>query len=403
MGSSWCFRGFYPTARIRCGAAELKRRGWPAHGVGLYSEVAGSERRHVSTSKEQVMEALRRVQDPELHKDLVSLNMIKSVELSDGAVRLGIELTTPACPLKDQIKADVERELKRLDGIQRVEVEWSAQVRAAKPHVQLPGVKNSIAIGAGKGGVGKSTIAVLAAVGLAREGAKVGLMDADVYGPSIPKMLGLEGSQPRVRDDKILPLEAHGLKVISMGFMIEPERAVIWRGPMVHGVIKQFLEQVEWGELDYLIIDLPPGTGDVPLTLSQSLPMTGAVVVCTPQAVALLDAVRALRMYQQLNVDILGIVENMSYFRAPDTGREYDLFGRGGARHAAERLGVPFLGEVPINIGVREAGDSGNPADCFERTDETTREAIMGFVRKLAGQVSIKVMSRPAPLELKIT
>jgi ATP-binding protein involved in chromosome partitioning len=185
--------------------------------------------------------------------------------------------------------------------------------------------------------------------------------------------------------------------------MVEPEKAVIWRGPMVHGVIKQFLDQVDWGELDYLIIDLPPGTGDVPLTLSQTIPLTGAVIVCTPQAVALLDAIKALRMYQQLNVPILGIVENMSYFRAPDTGKEYDLFGRGGAKTAAERLGVPFLGEVPINISIRTSGDAGTPTEVFEKSDETTREAVMGFVRRLAGQVSIRAATQPAPLELKIT
>ncbi len=354
-------------------------------------------------SKEQVLESLRRVNDPELHKDLVSLEMIKNVAVCDGYVKIDVELTTPACPLKETIQKDIERELSTI-GVRDVRIEWSARVRANRQlAAQLPGVKNVIAVGAGKGGVGKSTIAVLAALGLSRDGAKVGLMDADVYGPSIPKMLGNEHDKPRIRGEKIVPLESSGLKVMSMGFMVEPEKAVIWRGPMIHGVIKQFLEQVDWGELDYLIIDLPPGTGDVPLTLSQTIPMTGAVVVCTPQAVALLDAVKALRMYQQLNVDILGIVENMSYFKAPDTGNEYDLFGRGGAQREAERIGVPFLGEIPINIGIRVCGDAGRPADAFEATDPATRDAIMSFVRRLAGQVSIKNLSRAAPLELKIT
>ncbi|RIK62819.1 MAG: hypothetical protein DCC65_16870 [Planctomycetota bacterium] len=357
----------------------------------------------MSLTNEAVLSALRGVNDPELHKDLVSLNMVKYVEVADGVVNLGIELTTPACPLKDQIQKDIEKAILPL-GAREVRIEWSAQVRSARgPSGQLPGVKNTIAVGAGKGGVGKSTVAVVAALGLAREGAKVGLMDADVYGPSIPKMLGIEFEKPRVRGEKILPLDAHGLKVMSMGFMIEPERAVIWRGPMVHGVIRQFLEQVDWGELDYLVIDLPPGTGDVPLTLSQSIPLTGAVVVCTPQEVALLDAIKALRMYQQLNVDILGIVENMSYFRAPDTGKEYDLFGRGGAKKAAERVGVPFLGEIPINVAIRASGDAGTPADCFDKTDPATRDGIMSFVRRLAGQVSIKSLSAAPPLELKIT
>jgi len=358
----------------------------------------------MSITPDQIREALKNVQDPELHKDLVTLNMIKDVAIDGDRVRIGIELTTPACPLKDTIRKDVERELTALEGVSTVEIDWSAQVRATpKLATQLPGVKNAIAVGAGKGGVGKSTISVLTALGLAREGASVGLLDADVYGPSIPKMLGLEDAKPTVRDERIQPLEAHGLKVISIGFMIEPDRAVVWRGPMVHGIIKQFLEQVDWGELDYLIIDLPPGTGDVPLTLSQSIPMTGALIVCTPQEVALLDAVRAIRMYQQLNVDILGIVENMSYFRAPDTGKEYDLFGRGGAKKAAERLGVPCLGEVPINIDIRVFSDAGTPTANFEQTDEPTREAILSFVRNLAGQISLKNAQQSTPLELKIT
>jgi ATP-binding protein involved in chromosome partitioning len=352
----------------------------------------------MTITNDLILEALRRVKDPELGKDLVTLNMVKDIVMDGGRVRVGIELTTPACPLKETIKKDIERELAKLDGIRQVEIDWSARVRTMPAlEAQLPGVRNTIAVGAGKGGVGKSTIAVLAALGLQREGAKVGLLDADVYGPSIPKLLGVMGEQPGMSGEKIVPLESHGLRVMSIGFLIEPEKAIIWRGPMVHGVIKQFLEQVEWGELDYLIIDLPPGTGDVPLTLSQSIPMTGAVIVCTPQEIALLDAVRALRMYQQLGVDILGIVENMSYFVAPDTGNVYDLFGRGGAKKAAQRVGVPFLGEIPINIGIRVSGDEGTPASNFERTDETPSEAIMTFVRNLAGQVSIKNATKTTP------
>ncbi len=356
-------------------------------------------------TREQIVDALRRVNDPELHKDLVSLNMIKDVTVEGGRVRVGVELTTPGCPLKDQIRGDVERELGRLAGVTGVEIDFTARVRET-PQLAgaLPGVKNAIAIGAGKGGVGKSTVSVLTALGLAREGASVGLMDADVYGPSIPKMMGVEGERPRAAgEDSILPIEAHGLKIMSMGFLLEPERAVVWRGPMVHGAVRQFLTQVQWGELDYLIIDLPPGTGDVPLTLAQTVPLTGAVVVCTPQDVALLDAIRALRMYQTLNVPILGIVENMSYFRAPDTGVEYDLFGRGGARRAAQRVDVPFLGEIPINIGIRVAGDAGSPVDAFDKTDAATRDAILSYVRTLAGQVSVRNLSGGQPLELKIT
>lgn len=355
-------------------------------------------------TKETVLDALRRVNDPELHKDLVSLSMIKNVAVCDGHVKVHVELTTPACPLKDQIRGDVERELRKLDGVRQVELEWSAQVRAnTQLSASLPGVKNVIAVGAGKGGVGKSTIAVITAYGLHRMGAKVGLMDADVYGPSIPKMTGIESSRPMVRGDKIVPIESGGVRVMSMGFMVAPEEAVVWRGPMVHGVIKQFLGQTDWGELDYLIVDLPPGTGDVPLTLSQSIPMTGAVVVCTPQAVARLDAIKALKMYQKLNVEILGMVENMSYFIAPDTGKEYDLFGRGGVAQEAGRLGVPFLGSIPINVAIRISSDAGTPADLFEKTDAATQRAIDAFVRGLAGQVSIKNLTKSAMPELRIT
>jgi ATP-binding protein involved in chromosome partitioning len=263
----------------------------------------------------------------------------------------------------------------------------------------LSGVKNVIAVGAGKGGVGKSTLSVMLAVGLVRRGFKVGLLDADVYGPSIPKMLGLEQSQPTMAPDNVIvPVIAHDLKVISIGFFVEPDRPIIWRGPMIHGTVKQFLDQVDWAPLDYLIVDLPPGTGDVPLTLSQSIPMTGAVVVCTPQDVALLDAVRATHMYQQLNVEILGIVENMSYFIAPDTGKEYDLFGKGGAAKAAAKLDVPFLGSIPINVGIRLSGDQGTPSTLFDDEQQGVGEAIMAVVDGLVRQVNLHASAgTPAP------
>jgi ATP-binding protein involved in chromosome partitioning len=259
-----------------------------------------------------------------------------------------------------------------------------------------------IAIGAGKGGVGKSTVAVLTAVGLAREGARVGLMDADVYGPSIPKMLGIENEKPLLAGERILPVNTAGLKVMSMGFVLPQDQAVIWRGPMIHGAIRQFLDQVEWGELDYLIVDLPPGTGDVPLTLSQSIPMTGAVMVCTPQEVALLDAVRAARMYQQLNVQILGFVENMSYFIAPDTGKEYDLFGKGGAAKAAVKLGVPFLGSIPINVAIRISGDAGTPEAIFKKNSQGIGEAAMAVVRAIAAEVATRNREGGEPVTLRI-
>ncbi|MFO0972279.1 MAG: Mrp/NBP35 family ATP-binding protein [Phycisphaerae bacterium] len=357
-----------------------------------------------SPTRDQVLDALRQVQDPELHKDLVTLNMVKEVAILDGTVRLGIELTTPACPLKETIGRDVERAVTAIPGVHAVTIDWSAQVRPmARPAQSLPGVKNILAVGAGKGGVGKSTIAVMLAAGLHRAGARVGLMDADVYGPSIPKMTGCEAAKPAIDGEKILPIDARGIRVMSIGFMVEAERAIIWRGPMVHGVVKQFLDQVAWGELDYLIVDLPPGTGDVPLTLSQSIPLSGAVVVCTPQEVAQLDAVRALRMYQQLNVDILGMVENMSYFIAPDTGREYDIFGRGAIEQTAARLKVPYLGAIPINVAIRVAGDRGSPFAAFEQADGATAKACEAFVSAVAGQVSVRNVLRPAKLELKIT
>ena len=352
----------------------------------------------MSVTRESVLEVLSRVIDPELNKDLVAAGMIKHVEIDGDCARIAVELTSPACPLEDHIGKEIEREVSKLDGLGSVEIEWVAKAGPTEDVPQcIPGVKNTIAIGAGKGGVGKSTIAVLAAIGLQREGAKVGLLDADVYGPSIPKLLGIEAQQPGIHDEAIVPVEAHGVKVMSIGFMVQPGQAVIWRGPMIHSVIRQFLEQVEWGELDYLIIDLPPGTGDVPLTLSQTVPMTGAVIVCTPQEVALLDAIRAMRMYQQLNVGILGIVENMSYFIAPDTGKEYDLFGRGGAKKAAEQVQVPFLGEIPVNIGIRQSGDAGAPLANFDDTDETTRDCITTFVHNMADQVSVMNAATPQP------
>lgn len=340
---------------------------------------------------DQVREQLRTVNDPELHKDLVTLNMIKDIAVDNGTVRVHVELTTPACPLKDQIKRDVDQAIKRIDGVQQVEIDWSAQVRSSRPSgTTLPNVKNIVAVGAGKGGVGKSTAAVLLAYGLKRSGAKVGILDADVYGPSIPTLTGIEGAKPKVANDMIIPPTSGGIKIMSIGFMVDRDKALIWRGPMTHGVVKQFLEQVEWGELDYLIVDLPPGTGDVPLSLAQSIPMTGAVVICTPQDVALIDARRAVRMYEQLNVGCLGIIENMSYYLCPKCGHRDELFDHGGAKTAAEDLGVPFLGEIPLNAGIRMYGDSGAPEKVFTDTAGYVHEAILQVVKNVAGQISIK-------------
>jgi ATP-binding protein involved in chromosome partitioning len=296
-------------------------------------------------SREQVMSALRTVNDPELFKDIVSLNMVKDVRLDGDHVFVNVELTTPACPLKERIEKDVTAALKSA-GAGEVTLELSANTRgpAGARKDALPQVKNIVAVGAGKGGVGKSTVAVNIAVGLRRAGAAVGLMDGDIYGPSMPTMLGIKGQTPRLAGSKIIPHFVHGIHAITMGSLVEQDKPLIWRGPMAHGAFKQLLiDNTQWPELDYLIVDLPPGTGDVPLTLCQLLPLTGAVIVATPQQVALDDAIRAVRMFEQLQTPILGIVENMSYFVAPD-GTVHDLFGRGGAESAAQRLGVPFLG-----------------------------------------------------------
>src|SRR5580692_6574190 len=339
---------------------------------------------NATLTERDVLDALKGVKDPDLGRDLVDLGMIKDIKIGAGAVSLMVNLTTPACPMKAQIEREVRTALEsRLPGEWAVNITMGAEVRG-KGIVEtgdIPGIKNVIAVGSGKGGVGKSTMAAAIAYGLRSYGASVGLMDADVYGPSIPHLVGASG-RPMAKGERIQPIETAGLKLMSMGFLLEPERAVIMRGPMLHGIIQQFLRQVDWGELDYLVIDLPPGTGDIPLTLAQSLPLTGAVVVCTPQEVALLDATRAITMFRQLKVPVLGMVENMSffdvvaylrerggpeahkhidgkgYFDVPGDERIY-IFGRGGARRKAEHLGVPFLGEVPLNIFLRESGDAG--------------------------------------------
>jgi ATP-binding protein involved in chromosome partitioning len=352
----------------------------------------------VPATREQILDKLRTVKDPELHRDIVSLNMVKAVEIEGPRIHLDLELTTPACPMKDQIQGDVNKALKTIPGVETIEIEWSAQVRSSRPGGSaLPNIKNVVAVGAGKGGVGKSTIAVMLAYGLHRAGSSVGLMDADVYGPSIPTMTGIEGQQPRVDGQMLIPPDAGGVKIMSIGFMVERDKPLIWRGPMAHGVVKQFLEQVDWGELDYLIVDLPPGTGDVPLSLAQTIPMTGAVVVCTPQDVALIDARRAVRMYEQLNVSCLGIIENMSYYLCPKCGHRDELFDHGGAAAAARDLRIPFLGEIPLNVRIRIHGDAGTPEKMFLDAPDYVQRAIDKVVANTAGQVSIKSTLRMAP------
>ncbi|HEY8668038.1 MAG TPA: Mrp/NBP35 family ATP-binding protein, partial [Tepidisphaeraceae bacterium] len=320
-------------------------------------------------TREQVMAALRTVLDPELFKDIVTLNMVKDVKVNGSDVTVHVELTTPACPLKETIQRDVEAAVRKV-GAATVHVEFTANTRGApgpKKDV-LPQVKNVVAVGAGKGGVGKSTLALNIAVGLNRCGARVGLMDGDIYGPSMPTLLGIRGVPPQVRGAKIIPHFVHGIHAITIGSLVEQEKPLIWRGPMAHGAFKQLLlDNTEWPDLDYLIVDLPPGTGDVPLTLCQLLPLTGAVVVATPQQVALDDAIRAVRMFQQLGAPILGMIENMSYLVSPD-GSILDIFGRGGAEQAAQRLKLPYIGALPMFPELRVNSDAGTPEKNFEGT-----------------------------------
>ncbi len=379
-----------------------------------------------SLTEQDVLNALKGVKDPEIHRDLVDLGMIKNIQVSDGAVALTVNLTTPACPLKAQIEREVREALEsRLGTGYSYTITMGAEVRG-KGIVEkgdIPGIKNVIAVGSGKGGVGKSTMAATIAFGLKAYGSKVGLMDADVYGPSIPHLLGATG-RPTALGERIQPIDCNGLKLMSMGFLLDPDKAVIMRGPMLHGIMQQFLHQVDWGQLDYLVIDLPPGTGDVPLTLSQSLPLTGAVVVCTPGEVALLDATRAVAMFRQLKVPLLGMIENMSFFdvqayladrggpkvrkllesqtlfEAPGDERAY-LFGHGGARRKAESLGIPFLGEVPLNISVRETGDAGRLQDALE-VGSPARPYLLGVVEQLAAQISIHNIKTPKMPKLEI-
>lgn len=353
-------------------------------------------------TREQVIAALRTVQDPELFKDIVTLNMVKDIRLDGDSVFVTVELTTPACPLKERIEKDVTAAL-RAAGAKEVSLELTANTRgpAAPRKDVLPQIKNVVAVGAGKGGVGKSTLALNLAVGLQRAGAAVGLMDGDIYGPSMPTMLGIKGQTPRLSGSKIIPHFVHGIHAITMGSLVEQDKPLIWRGPMAHGAFRQLLvENTLWPELDYLIVDLPPGTGDVPLTLCQLLPLTGAVIVATPQQVALDDAIRAVRMFQQLQTQVLGIVENMSYFVAPD-GSEHDLFGRGGAESAAGRLGLPFLGSIPLYIELRVNSDAGVPHQNFQG-NPTLAAALTHIVQNLAGQISLHNLRDQGP-ELNIS
>jgi ATP-binding protein involved in chromosome partitioning len=353
-------------------------------------------------TREQILDALRTVDDPDLKKDLVTLNMVREISVQGATVSISVELTTPACPMKDRIRRDIEEAVARVargarETLERVEVNFTADVRKAQERAReandaLPMVKHIVAVGAGKGGVGKSTIAVNLAVGLARMGARTGLLDADIWGPSAPTMLGLEKHRPMMRaENMMVPFEVHGIEAMTIGKLVDAEKPLIWRGPMAHGAFRQLATQTDWSELDYFVIDLPPGTSDVPLTMCQILRVTGAVVVCTPQKVAQDDARRAVRMFQQLGVTVLGVVENMSYFIGDD-GKEYDIFGRGGAERMAGEMSLPFLGAVPITMDLRRNSDEGKPLKNWSGNAQLAGalDALCGAV---AQQVSIASMS----------
>ena len=367
---------------------------------------------------DQVLQALRQVIDPDLHQDIVSLGFVKRNVVENGVVEVTINLTTPACPVKDQLKEQAAAVIRKLPGVKEVRVEMTAQVTQQGPPRELAtGVKHFLAVSSGKGGVGKSTVAVNLAVALAQTGAKVGLLDCDVYGPDVPIMMGLTGSPDQV-GRKLVPKERHGVRTMSIGYLLEDDRPVIWRGPMVHKLIEQFLGDVMWDELDYLLVDMPPGTGDAQLSLAQIVPLTGAVLVTTPQAVSTFDVGKAIAMFKQVNVEILGLVENMAGYaiqgrlpgagagqelvfetggsersvRTDDAGRfatVVDIFGSGGGEKLAARHGFPLLGRVPLDPAVRVGGDAGDPI-----TVSAPASPLAGAFREIAGRLAQRVAVR---------
>ena len=338
-----------------------------------------------------VLEALRSVQDPDLRQDIVALGFVKNLKVCGGSVAFTIELTTPACPVKDLMRTQAERAVSAVPGVGAVAVEMTARVTASRPLLgdkgTIPGVKNVLAVSSGKGGVGKSTVAVNLACALQRSGARVGILDADVYGPNVPLMLGVSG-QPIVKDKKIVPFERHGLQIMSMALLVADDQPVIWRGPMLHSAVRQFLFDVAWHDLDYLVVDLPPGTGDAQLSLSQQAHLMGAIIVTTPQDVSVLDVRKAIRMFQTVNVPILGVVENMAWFTPPGQTTRYELFGKGGGERIQREFGVPLLGQIPIEIAVREGGDSGQPVT-VSHPDSASGRALTEIAGRVAQRVSI--------------
>lgn len=354
----------------------------------------------------KILETLKSVKDPDLHRDIVSLGFVKNIQIQNGDVRFDIELTTPACPVKDQLKQECETKIKDLPGVSHVEINMTSNVRSRPEFGRsevLPQVRNVIAIASGKGGVGKSTVTANLALALAKTGAKVGLLDCDVYGPSMPLMFGLVGEQPNItHEQKISPLKAHGITLMSIGFLSQEKAPIIWRGPMVHQILQQFLTRVEWGELDYLLLDLPPGTGDAQLTLTQTASISGAVIVTTPQEVSLIDARKGLQMFEKVNVPVLGLIENMSYYACSDCGKVVNIFKRGGGQKMSQELGIPLLGEIPIDPEIVETGDQGKPI-VIAKPDSQSAKIYQIIAGAVAAQLSIAHMKgdQNSPIDLK--
>jgi ATP-binding protein involved in chromosome partitioning len=347
----------------------------------------------MNITEEAVLAALSKVQEPELHKDLVTLNMVRDIRITDDKVSFTIVLTTPACPLRNRIESEARQAVAAIPGVAQVEIKMDANVPSdgrARGLLSLP-IRNAVAIASGKGGVGKSTVAVNVAVELARSGARVGLLDADIYGPNVPTMMGVDRLPPVV-GEKLVPAEAYGVKIMSIGFLVKPNQPLIWRGPMLHSAIRQFLTDVDWGELDYLIVDLPPGTGDAALSLAQSLPLSGGVIVTLPQQVSLDDARRGLEMFRQLDVPIFGVVENMSYLELPD-GSRMDIFGAGGGEKLAREAGVSFIGAIPMDPAVREGGDEGRPV-VITNPDSPVSRALAEIARNIAARISVAAVQQ---------
>jgi ATP-binding protein involved in chromosome partitioning len=384
--------------RVGAGRARRGETGCDAQcdTLAAKSQAKANPEDELAVTEREVLDALRHIQDPDLKRDIVSLGFVRNVRVEGSTVRLEIRLTTPACPVKDQLRDEAKRSLEKLSGVREADVQMTSEVRGstAPDKTAIAGVKNLIAVGSGKGGVGKSTVAVNLALALSTSGARVGLLDADIYGPSLPIMMGLTQEGVQAVGERLIPPVAHGVRFLSMGFMAPGDQPLIWRGPMAHKALQQTLFGAEWGELDYLLIDLPPGTGDVHLTLVQSVALTGGVIVSTPQDVGLIISRKTLRMFQQTRVHLLGMVENMSYYVCPHCGERDDIFGHGGAEKAAESLGVPFLGSVPLDRRVREQADRGVPTVIAD-PESPAAVAYREIAGRLAQQVSIRSFEAP--------